>query len=434
MRKSIKHSLIVVSIIAMTLSSTLITPPARAESMTTSEAGVKFIKDYEGFRSQVYWDSGSAFIGYGTICRSWDYPDGITEEKADELMRQALKAKEDIVNKIFAKYNVQLTQNQFDAIMSFTYNLGTGWMSSDTRLYKYLINGINNYTDIQIVNAIGTWCHQGKSVSSILVERRLEEAKIFLYSDYEGTDPHSYRYLTFDAGKGSVENSIVFFEYGTAYGSFQSAKLDGKTFAGWVTQNGTYITATSLVEKNLSVSAVWSDGSQPVQSKFFPDVNESNWFYKYVKELSNSQVISGYPDGYFRPDNIITCGEALRLILRAVGFPEQAPTDSNWASGYLKLAISKGIVSSGEIGDLSKPITRLQVAQITAKSLGLPALDPEMTFTDTSDGFVLALYHADIISGSSDTGALMYKPANSMTRAEISSVIWQIGHTNVLPY
>ena len=211
--------------------------------MTISDNGIAFIKDYEGFRSNVYWDSGSAFIGYGTICRSWDYPDGISQETADTLMRQALSVKEDTVNKIFAKYNVQLTQNQFDAIISFTYNLGTGWMSSNTRLYNYLISGISNYSDIQIVNAIATWCHQGKSVSSILVERRLGEAKVFLYSDYTGVDPHTYRYLTFDAGNGSVDNSIVFFEYGTSYGDYQTAKLDGKTFAGWVNSGGDYITS-----------------------------------------------------------------------------------------------------------------------------------------------------------------------------------------------
>ncbi len=401
--------------------------------MTTSESCITFIKDYEGFRSHVYWDSGSAFIGYGSICRSWDYPDGISRETADALMRQALKIKEDAVNKFLVKYNIQVTQNQFDALLSFTYNIGTGWMNSNTRLYNYLISGIGNYSDIQIVNAIGVWCHQGKSVNSVLVERRLEEAKIFLYGDYAGTDPHSYRYLTFNAGNGSVENSIVFFEYGKTYGEIQTAARTDKIFAGWATASGTYITPTSVVEKNLAVTAVWSDSAVPVQNKIFPDVSETDWFYSYVKDLSSRNILSGLPDGYFHPEKVITNGEALRLILCAVGFEAQTPVDSNWASGYLKLAVSKGLVNPGEISDLNAPITRLQIAQITAKALGLTALDYDPVFTDTSDGFVLALYRCKIIAGSTDTGVLLYNPDNTMTRAEISSVIWSIGNSNAVP-
>lgn len=434
MKNSIKRILTAISIIALTVSSVLITPPAQAETMTTSESCIAFIKDYEGFRSHVYWDSGSAFIGYGTICRSWDYPDGISRETADTLMRQALKVKEDTVNKVLAKYNVQLNQNQFDAILSFTYNLGTGWMNSGTRLYNYLINGISNYTDIQIVNAIGTWCHQGKSVNNILVERRLEEAKIFLYGDYTGTDPHSYRYLTFDARNGSVENSIVFFECGMPYGEFQKAELVGRTFAGWITSGGVYITPSVIVEKNMEVSAIWSDGAQPVQNTIFPDVLQTDWFYTYVNDLSAKNIIKGLSDGRFYPGRTVTNGEALKLILLSVGFAEQVPTDSHWASGYLATAVSKGIVNPGEITDLNAVINRQMIAQITAKAIGLPALEPETLFKDTSDGFVLALYYCNIISGTTREGALVFNPADSITRAEISSIIWRVGQSSVIPY
>jgi GH24 family phage-related lysozyme (muramidase) len=61
--------------------------------MTTSEACIALIKEYEGFSSRVYWDSGSAYIGYGTVCKSADYPDGISQETGDALLRQALAVK-----------------------------------------------------------------------------------------------------------------------------------------------------------------------------------------------------------------------------------------------------------------------------------------------------------------------------------------------------
>lgn len=431
-----KCTLTAIIIIALILSPALITPPASAAAMTISEAGIAVIKDYEGFRSNVYWDSGHAYIGYGTICRSWDYPNGISREKADALMREALKVKEDAVNRVLYKYSIQLTQNQFDAILSFTYNIGTSWMSTSTRLYNYLINGFGNYTDIQIVNAIGTWCHQGKSVNNMLVQRRLHEAKIFLYSDYAGTDPHQYKYLNFNAGQGETENSIVFFNAGMAYGEIQTATLNGKYFAGWVTDNGEAISSSKIVEKNLTVTAVWSSTPVlvPVQGTVFPDIKETDWFYLYVKDLSDANIISGLPNGSFGPHNVITAGEVLKLVVCAVGFDLQPPVDSHWASGYLKLAIAKGVVAPGEIIDLSAPVTKLQIAHITAKALGLPPLDPETRFADTNDGYVLALYHCGIVAGNSDTGVLLYNPQKTMTRAEICAVIWRIGKSSAIPY
>lgn len=432
MQKSRRNLLTLFLIITLAVTAAQVTPPAMAAAMTTSEAGITFIKNYEGFRSHVYWDSGSAFIGYGTICTSTDYPDGITQEKGDELLREALRVKENTVNNFLLKYNIQLKQNQFDALMSFTYNLGTVWMGSGNRIYNYLKNGIGNYTDIQIVNAIATWCHQGKQVNSMLVERRIDEAKMFLYNDYSGSDPHDYKYLTFDAGQGTVDNSIVFFETGKPYGEIQTPILDGYTFSGWYTASGVKIVPTMTATNNLAVSAAWTKGTTPAQNGAFADVTSNDWFYASVTALSASNIVKGYPDGTFRPNNTVTYGEALKLILLAVGFDQQTPTGSHWASGYLTLARSKGIVNDGEISNLDAPISRRMIAQIAAKALGLPALDPETTFSDTTDGFVLALYHCGIVQGSTETGSRMYYPDSSIKRSEISAVIWRINNSDLM--
>jgi hypothetical protein len=203
-----------------------------------------------------------------------------------------------------------------------------------------------------------------------------------------------------------------------------------------VTDGGEYIKSSKIVEKNLAVTAVWSNTPLPVpvQGAAFPDIKETDWFYIYVKDLSDANIISGLPNGSFGPNNVISAGEVLKLVLCAVGFDLQPSVDSHWASGYLKLAIAKGLVAPGEITDLSAPVTKLQIAQITAKALGLPPLDPETTFFDTADGYVLALYHCDIVSGNSDTGVLLYNPQKTMTRAEISAIIWRIGKSTAVPY
>ena len=70
----------------------------------------------------------------------------------------------------------------------------------------------------------------------------------------------------------------------------------------------------------------------------FSDISSSTWCYKYVLELSDADVIDGYSDGTFKPDNQVTYGAALKLIMLAAGYTEQAPVNSNVFSGYLARA------------------------------------------------------------------------------------------------
>ena len=65
----------------------------------------------------------------------------------------------------------------------------------------------------------------------------------------------------------------------------------------------------------------------------FSDISSSTWCYKYVLELSDADVIDGYSDGTFKPDNQVTYGAALKLIMLAAGYTEQAPVNSNVFSG-----------------------------------------------------------------------------------------------------
>lgn len=434
--------------LALLLLTTLLAPlsgPAEAASMTSSEAVIEFIKEYEGFRSYVYWDGGNAYIGYGTIVYSKDYPNGISREGADALLREALAVKEAALNKAMDKYGFTLTQNQFDAMMSFTYNIGTGWMSTKNRIFRYLTEGAHNHTDLEMVNAIGAWCRQGGQIVRKLVERRLREAVMFVYGQYDGFGTHEYRYIVYDAGAGEVEYSMVFYEYGKPYGPLQEAVRGGYTLTGWVTDSGTAINAYTVANDNIAVTAVWTEGTVTVPADLtnpaeatppasvYSDVSEDDWYYDYVVKLSQSGIFSGFEDGTFKPDDNVTCGQALKLILRAVGFDVQPQTGGHWASGYLTLAESKGIANGADLGGLDAEIDRQTVAELAAKSVGLPPLDPETVFTDTQDGFVLALYRCGILTGSGEAGGLMFHPDKSITRAELSAVLWRLCSSDVIP-
>ena len=161
--------------------------------------------------------------------------------------------------------------------------------------------------------------------------------------------------------------------------------------------------------------------------KKFSDVIASTWCYKYVAELSDAKVIDGYGDGSFKPDNKISYGAALKLIMLAAGYPEQKPTDSNPFSGYLAKARAEGIITRSNV-DLSKPITRLQVAQLAAGAMKLDksAVSSVKPFTDTDDLSVQALNEAGIVEGYFSNGTSTYKPNNTLTRGQVSAIVWRM--------
>jgi len=161
--------------------------------------------------------------------------------------------------------------------------------------------------------------------------------------------------------------------------------------------------------------------------KKFTDISTSTWCYKYVTELASANVISGYSNGTFQEKNTITYGAALKLIMLAAGYSEQAPTvKGSTFSGYLAKAKADGLVSGNP--KLNGPITRLQIAQIAAKALklsttGLPSKKP---FTDTNDVYVQALNAAGIIEGYFSNGTSTYKPNNTLTRGQVSAIVWRM--------
>ena len=165
--------------------------------------------------------------------------------------------------------------------------------------------------------------------------------------------------------------------------------------------------------------------------KSFSDVTASTWCYKYVAELSDASVIDGYSNGSFKPNSTVTYGAALKLIMLAAGYPEQAPTSSNVFSGYLAKARADGIVTRSNI-DLTKPITRLQVAQLAAGAMKLDtnSLSSVKPFTDTSDAAVQALNAAGIVEGYFSNGTSTFKPNNTLTRGQVSAIVWRMRNYN----
>ncbi len=106
--------------------------------MKISEKGLKFIARREGFRPHVYKDvAGHATIGYGHLVKDGeDWAGGITRPAARALLDVDADIAEKAVNGLVSAF--PLSQPQFDALVSFTFNVGTGGFRSSTlrRLLK----------------------------------------------------------------------------------------------------------------------------------------------------------------------------------------------------------------------------------------------------------------------------------------------------------
>lgn len=417
--------------------------------MGFSDELVSYIKAGEGFMPNVYSDGTGWYIGYGTACGVGDYPNGITEPEAETLLREKMQLFADGVNGFLKKYDVAVTQGQFDAMCGLSYNLGTAWLDAGNRLPSYIISGAENYTDEEICSAFAVWCHVGGAVNTGLIARRIAEAKMFLYEDYSFTSD-GWNWAVLDAGGGELPSGdVVCFKTGGTYGSLPTPTRSGYAFAGWYTSGGTLLTGDATVRENLFLTAHWAEESAapetvpgepeedtapetaPEEDALFPDVSKGDWYYDYVSLLTSEGVVAGYPDGTFRPDDQVTYGQALKLVLLSAGYAEQQPVEaragakaSHWASGYLAYAEEKEFVTPGAITDLDAPISRDEIADLCAAALeaSKPA-GMASPFADTERESVLALYNLGILEGSLENGRRLFKGGDPIKRSEICAVL-----------
>ena len=261
-----------------------------ADDMTTSQQLIDVLKRMEGFAPRAYWDHSQWTVGYGTRCPNdmlddYDASTGrdITEEEAEELLQKMLKDFEDEVNNFIDRYDLSLTQYEFDALVSFTYNCGGAWTyNSKSSLSMAIRAGL---TGTNLIYALCLYSMADTSYS--LVHRRLSEAYLFLEGQYEayndssdGTYPYRYRYVFLDGNGGDMLYAI----HGYTAADSRAPKstftriptgidADGNpfiyTFAGWYTapSGGTKVeTLDGSLSNGTILYAQWADPNGQIVS------------------------------------------------------------------------------------------------------------------------------------------------------------------------
>lgn len=146
--------------------------------MRTSKKGIELIKRYEGFESLPYLDAvgvptigfGATHYGNGIKVRMSDK--SITEKEGTDLLIRMLESYENSVKMLVTR---AINQNQFDALVSFTYNLGAANLSKSTLLKK--VNA--NPCDLSIADEFMKWVNAGGKKLNGLVRRRKEESELY---------------------------------------------------------------------------------------------------------------------------------------------------------------------------------------------------------------------------------------------------------------
>lgn len=244
-------------------------PALAAQTYTTSDACIAFIKGFEGFSKYPYEDNGQYSVGYGTRCPDEDLEryqrDGITEEEAVELLAEFIEDFEKYVNNFIKKYELNVTQNQFDALVSFTYNVGNAWMNDTEGLVTRAV--INGATGNEFIFAMTMWCTASGEVLTGLINRRLAESNMYLNGVYSNTVPDHYRYVRFDHNDVTYngESRTVRVQGYDAYLTtevFPVGVKDGYRFLGWYTDtsDGQWISHLDSTTGGLQLYARWQSG------------------------------------------------------------------------------------------------------------------------------------------------------------------------------
>lgn len=168
----------------------------------------------------------------------------------------------------------------------------------------------------------------------------------------------------------------------------------------------------------------------------YSDISPDYWGYKAINELSNNGILSGYPEGDFRPENKMSKAEFMKILCAIIGLKADVSTVSeHWADGYINVLIDKNIINISEYGkfDPDSPITRWEICKMIVNSFQNTKelfLDVKKTvFHDIKLNNIEEQRVAKILK---DTGILKGYPdgtvgfANTSTRAEVSNFIYNL--------
>ena len=161
----------------------------------------------------------------------------------------------------------------------------------------------------------------------------------------------------------------------------------------------------------------------------FTDIS-GHWAEDYITSMIYKNVVNGFGDQTFRPDAMINCDAFIKMVVAMLG-EKASETDGYWAEPWINKAIELGLLLDGEIDNYDRPITRAEMAMISARALGdfknsgisIDEITDYNDITDYFKPFILEAYYRGIIFGYDDGS---FRPDNNATRAEGIAILTRI--------
>ena len=205
-----------------------------ASNLNYSESAVSLIKQFEGFHATAYQDVNQWSVGYGTPGYAGQV---VTEAQADQALRTSLTSINQAINQFTANNNLYLNQSQHDALVSFSFNCGTDWMTQAGRFREAVVR---NSSVNEFLFAISLWANVSSVPNAALINRRLAEANLYLNNVYSSAAPAAYTYVILDPNGGTAGSNGE--DKMQAYMSGSNVNIlagnptkSGYSFGGWFT-------------------------------------------------------------------------------------------------------------------------------------------------------------------------------------------------------
>lgn len=327
--------------------------------MQVSDDLINVVGKLEGFSATCFWDYKQMSIGYGTVCPggSSQHAAGshtVTREEAAAALLRELGYFTTKVYEFSKRYEIKFKQHEFDALVSFSYNVGASWSTDTTNgLHKALKNGV---TGSAMVYRLLLYGSAGKEY--ILLGRRTVEANMFINGVYAespydaSTYPPNYRYVFADGAGGKVNYRVHGFDANEPQPVMTGISSCPKDpygndciFDGWYTQRdgGTKIEALDTsFEKGDVIYAHWKTSrGEPIV------IPEREYFRLEVTVTGNNVNIRTGPQTYYRSIGKATAGEKLQVTQIANGDGiKWGKTERGWiALKYTDYATVMGAMS-----------------------------------------------------------------------------------------
>lgn len=164
----------------------------------------------------------------------------------------------------------------------------------------------------------------------------------------------------------------------------------------------------------------------------FKDVSSNYWAKDAIEELSRDQIITGFTDGTFKPEMIVTRAQSAAILSRTlgIGIGEYSNPDfmdlskTHWAYSYIAALVDREVFSKATRFNPNDGLTRAQMAKILVVAFDLSGTS-ENKFTDVpsyhwANEYIYILAATGITTGTTKT---TYSPEEVVTRAQMSVLI-----------